>query len=225
MVVWNADGSRSEMCGNGLRCVAWHHVRHGGAGDIIWDTDAGPHHCVTTIPSSGVVADVEVAMVSPTFASAAIPTHAGKPLIDAPISLPAAPSGPEVTLRLTAVGMGNPHAVIFGHGEARLVLGPRVQQLGLFPEGVNVGFAEPMEGGFVLHVLERGAGWTQACGTGACAAAAAAVATGRAEQGAPLIIRLPGGDLSVRIDGEGDPAKMQGPARFVFQGEVTLPLE
>ena len=92
-----------------------------------------------------------------------------------------------------------------------------------FPEGVNVGFVSALEGSSMrLDVLERGAGWTQACGTGACAAAVAAVETGRAQRQQPISVRLPGGTLMITVGAPGEPVLMQGPARFVFRGETDL---
>ena len=119
---------------------------------------------------------------------------------------------------LTAVGMGNPHAILFDQGEQRLTLGPAIQAASLFPQGVNVGFARSMSGGFRLDVLERGAGWTMACGTGACACGAAAVRSGRWERGRPMQVQLPGGTLTITIDGDDKPVSMRGPARHVFDG-------
>ena len=108
-------------------------------------------------------------------------------------------------------------------GDARFELGPKVQADPRFPEGVNVGFARDIEGGFELHVLERGSGWTQACGTGACAAAVAAIATERAFRGEPIGIHLPGGPLTITVSD--DMVRMRGPARHVFDGvfEKDLP--
>jgi diaminopimelate epimerase len=128
------------------------------------------------------------------------------------------------TVRLSGVSMGNPHAVTFDDvGDARLLLGPAIQSDSHFPEGVNVGFVSEHEGSEMrLDVLERGAGWTQACGTGACAAAVAAVETGRAERDEQLTIRLPGGTLLITVRAPGDSVLMQGPARFVFRGEVEV---
>jgi len=123
------------------------------------------------------------------------------------------------------VSMGNPHAVTFDEvGNARFRLGAALQEdRAHFPEGVNVGFVSEHEGSTMrLDVLERGAGWTLACGTGACAAAVAAVEIGRAEREEQLSIRLPGGTLMVTVGAPGDTVLMQGPARFVFQGEVAL---
>jgi diaminopimelate epimerase len=121
--------------------------------------------------------------------------------------------------------MGNPHAVTFDAvGDARFEVGAALQaNAAHFPEGVNVGFVSEHNGRAMrLDVLERGAGWTQACGTGACAAAVAAVETGRARREEPLSIRLPGGTLMITVGAPGESVLMEGPARFVFQGEVAL---
>jgi len=209
MRVLNADGSAAEMCGNGLRCVVWHLARRGLLRDpTVVETDAGPHECWLRGPE-----DVEVAMCPATFEPSAIPVKADAPVVDGAF---------EGDLRYTAVGMGNPHAVFFGAFDeaTRRELGPRIQSDARFPAGVNVGFATPSDDGFVLHVLERGAGWTQACGTGACAAAAAAVETGRAERHQPMTIRLPGGPLQITIGEVGETIRMRGPARHVFDGAL-----
>jgi diaminopimelate epimerase len=123
------------------------------------------------------------------------------------------------------VSMGNPHAVTFDEvGDARFELGAALQaDSHHFPEGLNVGFvSEQTDGSMRLDVLERGAGWTQACGTGACAAAVAAVETGRANRTEPLSVRLPGGTLMITVAAPGETVLMQGPARFVFRGEIAL---
>jgi diaminopimelate epimerase len=127
------------------------------------------------------------------------------------------------TLRLTGVSMGNPHAVTFDDvGVDRMELAPRVQADPHFPEGVNVGFVSELEeDSMKLDVCERGAGWTQACGTGACAAAVAAVETGRTERARPLRVRLPGGTLTVTVGEEDERVLMRGPARYVFSGVLA----
>lgn len=209
MRVLNADGSVAQMCGNGLRCVVWHLRRVGAlpSDEVVVETDAGPHRC--WLRGDG---DVEVEMRAGSLEPAAIPVRAEAPLVEAPFL-----EYEGGTLRVTAVGMGNPHAVVFDPvGDARYELGPRVQADPRFPEGVNVGFARPVDDGFELHVLERGSGWTQACGTGACAAAVAAVATGRARPSEPVAVHLPGGTLTITV--LPDATRMRGPARHVFDG-------
>ncbi|MBW2210246.1 MAG: diaminopimelate epimerase, partial [Deltaproteobacteria bacterium] len=161
---------------------------------------------------------VAARMAPPSLSPADLPLSSELPWIDHPLSVAGR------TLHLTGVSMGNPHAVIFEEvGDARFEIGPAIQSDPHFPEGVNVGFVSEQGGSAMrLDVLERGAGWTQACGTGACAAAVAAVETGRAQREEQLSVRLPGGTLMVTVGAPGDTVLMQGPARFVFQGEVEL---
>ncbi|MFO0696295.1 MAG: diaminopimelate epimerase [Polyangiales bacterium] len=218
MRVINADGSIPEMCGNGLRCVALH-VRRAGLSaspSFVVDTDAGPHEC--HVSSADVEALVEVEMRVPTLVPSAVPVVSDGPLVDGTFPVD------DRSLAVTCVSMGNPHVVTFDDvGDARFSLGPRLERDPRFPEGVNVGFARPRgDGGLVLHVFERGAGWTEACGTGACAAAVAAVETGRAARGTPIPVRLPGGELVIRVGAEGERVRMTGPARHVFSGRVDL---
>lgn len=213
MRVLNADGSTAEMCGNGLRCVAWHLVRVGLAErDLTIETDAGPHRC-------RVLADgrVEVEMAVPALRPPEVPVLADAPLVDAPLDVDGR------TVHVTAVSMGNPHAVTFDpYDEAtRAALGPRLERDDRFPNAVNVGFARVTPAGLELAVWERGVGFTRACGTGACAAAVAAVETGRAERGAPLSVRLPGGELLIEVGAPGERVRMTGPARHVFDGELA----
>jgi diaminopimelate epimerase len=218
MDVINSDGSVPEMCGNGIRCAALHLARRAGesALDVTIDTLAGPHPClVVNRPQAESVA---VQMAPPSLVPADLPISAGAPWLDHPLAVD------DRTIRLTGVSIGNPHAVTFDEvGDARLAIGPAIQGDPHFPEGINVGFVSEHDGSTMrLDVLERGAGWTQACGTGACAAAVAAVETGRAQREEQLSIRLPGGTLMITVGAPGDTVLMQGPARFVFAGEIDL---
>jgi len=217
MEVVNADGSTAEMCGNGLRCVALELLRAGdvqGREAFEVDTEAGPHLCRIE------GARVSVTMRAPAFDPERVPVKADSPLIDAPWEVAGS------TLHITAMSLGNPHAVCFDEvGDARRELGPALGIDTRFPEGVNVGFARlegmaPLE--LHLAVFERGAGWTRACGTGACAAAIAAVETGRAEEGRPVSVRLPGGILTVTWSRGSTGPVMTGPARHVFDGRIDL---
>jgi diaminopimelate epimerase len=222
MRVLNADGSEPEMCGNGLRCVALHLARTGrlraDGAPVSFDTGAGPH--VVRVHAAGTEGLVEVTMRKATFDPARVPVEASHPLVDAPLDVDGR------TLRVTALSLGNPHLVIFEalSQSDRLTLGPRLSRDPRFPAGVNVGFATQDVAGLTLFVHERGVGFTQACGTGACAAAIAAVATGRAPQGAALAVRLPGGVLTVRVDAVDAPVQMTGPARHVFDGTLAFTL-
>jgi diaminopimelate epimerase len=218
MRVHNADGSVPQMCGNGIRCAALHAIASGGVQGPRFevDTDAGPHLC--HVEHQGGEASVEVVMRIPSLDPADVPVRADGPLIDGPVDVGG------TRMRVTAVSMGNPHAVTFDDvGDTRRALGPALAKDPRFPEGVNVGFARLADGrSVVLHVWERGAGWTRACGTGACAAAVAAVETGRLPRGAAIPVRLPGGTLHITVGGPGEPVRMRGPARHVFDGEIDL---
>lgn len=218
MDVINSDGSIPEMCGNGIRCAALHLARraHEPALEVTIDTLAGPHACVVVDRPGGE--SVAVQMAPPSLMPRDLPLSSDSPWLDRPLEVAGQ------TIRLSGVSMGNPHAVTFDEvGKARFEIGPAIQVDPHFPEGVNVGFVSEHDGSSMrLDVLERGAGWTQACGTGACAAAVAAVETGRAAREEQLSIRLPGGTLMVTVGAPGDTVLMQGPARLVFRGEVEL---
>ncbi len=219
MRILNADGSEPEMCGNGLRCVALHLIRTGMVTDrsFVVDTASGPHGC--EIVGEGEVGHVEVEMRVPSLEPVDVPVEWPGRMIDAPVSFAG------ITLRITAVSMGNPHAVTFDELDAdvRAELGPRIGGDRRFPHRVNVGFARVLrEGELELAVYERGVGWTRACGTGACAAAVAAVETGRAKRHEAIAVDLPGGRLVVRVGERGERVRMLGPARHVFDGELDL---
>jgi diaminopimelate epimerase len=127
-------------------------------------------------------------------------------------------------VKLTTVSMGNPHAVTFDTLQAPpSELGPRIAKDPRFRASANVGFAR-MHGPthLELTVWERGVGFTLACGTGACAAAVAAVETKRAERDRPITVHLPGGPLTIRVGAHGAPLAMTGPAHHVFDGEYKL---
>lgn len=242
MRVRNADGSEAEMCGNGLRCVARFLVERASAGrglaspqpvSFLVETGAGLLRCVLH-PEPGRL--VEIAMGAPRLRRRDIPM-AGDPetlCIEEPLPPGSLVDGPP--LRLTAVSMGNPHAVCFLDGTTRPgqldelagLLGPKLERLPLFPQRTNVEFvvADPVAPGapaaFTVVVWERGCGLTLACGTGACAVAVAAVRTGRAAVGRWLRITLPGGPLEICVlAGERD-VLLRGPARSVFRGQIDL---
>jgi diaminopimelate epimerase len=218
MRVINADGSVPEMCGNGIRCVALHLVRTGkiSGEQVEIDTDSGVHAC--RVVRGGTAGVVEVSMRPPSLLPADVPVVASAPVVDEAIAL-----GVQ-SVSVTAVSMGNPHAVTFAEvGEQRFVLGPQLQAHERFPHGVNVGFARVVAPQRIeLTVFERGSGWTRACGTGACAAAVAAVETGRAQRGLPIEVLLPGGALSIVVGRTGERLAMTGPARHVFDGTLEL---
>lgn len=211
--IWNADGSPSQQCGNGARCVAAWLVRDGSArGDgFVIDSPVTAHR-VERLGER----EYAVAMGVPEFEPARIPlagfAHAREEYL-----LPM--QGESV--RFGAVSMGNPHAVLeVGLVDAAPVerLGPLLQQNAAFPESVNVGFAQVLDPGHIrLRVYERGSGETLACGSGACAAAVTLMQRGRVER--DVRIALPGGELRVRWPAPDAQVVMSGPVQFVFDGE------
>lgn len=220
--VWNADGSEAEICGNGLRCVALHLFEDNSAqlSEMVVDTGAGSKRCQLVEHTGAGRAIVEVEMGEPLLERADVPVVGEGRMREEPIEVAGR------TLSLTAVGMGNPHVVTFGDYDLADVraLGPFLEHHELFPAGVNAGFARLRDTGELdLTVWERGAGLTGACGSGACAAAVAACETNRAERGVPLLVRQPGGDLTITVPEEG-PITMRGPAQRVFTGVVDLDL-
>jgi len=207
MVVLNADGSRPEMCGNGLRCVALHLARRDSSvgTSYVVDTDAGPLLC--EVERDGGTAQVKVGM--------------GRGRVE----------GEHVTrfdgakVSFSRISMGNPHAIVFDSGfdEAAIDrLGSQVSSE--LPGGSNVEFAVAHgDGAFDLVVWERGVGRTLACGTGAAATAVAAALSGRAAYDEPLSLCLPGGALEISVAPGTLAVTLRGPARYVFAGEVPAP--
>ncbi len=209
MIVRNADGSRPEMCGNGLRCVALHLAARDGVRAFTVETDAGPRACEVELdPRAALAGWVRVDMGVVQVLSDVRVEHAGR------------------AYDLVAADAGNPHAIAFeALTESELdALGARLQHGEPFPRGVNLERVtlERDDAGPLarVDVFERGVGRTLACGTGACAVAAALVARGRVPRDGEVRVRLPGGVLSIAISAEGR-ALMRGPARRVFDGSVT----
>ncbi len=206
MHIFNSDGSVAAMCGNGIRCVARHLAETRGlSGELVIDTDSGPKRCAVHRDAAGIPSSVSVEMG------------------------PARVLGDEEfrvegeTLRAARISMGNPHAVLFDvpTRERAAAIGPAIERA--VAGGVNVGFARPGHGGGIdLVVWERGAGLTDACGTGACAAAVAAVRAGAAPVRTPVEVRLPGGTLEITVGEDLTRVTMRGPAARVFAGEADL---
>jgi diaminopimelate epimerase len=211
--IWNADGSNSEQCGNGARCVAAWLVRDGVAQAAQFRVDSPlATHAVQRLDEGRYA----IAMGVPKFDLAAIPL-AGFPRIQD--SYPVAVNGNVV--ELGAVSMGNPHAVLVVDevGAAPvLALGPALQASAVFPESANIGFAQILARDRIrLRVYERGVGETLACGSGACAAAAVLMRRGSVDRS--VTVALPGGDLHIRWPDDDAEVIMSGPAAFVFEGE------
>lgn len=214
MRVVNADGSEPEMCGNGVRCAALLAAEDGLAGGLVrWETGAG----VVTTELLGEGA-VRVDMGLPRLDPAGIPfEHDAETALDVPLE-----AGGE-TLRVTAVGMGNPHCVVLVDGDLDAYpvarVGGALQRHPRFPRSANVEFVQPLSDRRVRQrTLERGVGETDACGTGACATAVALRSLGLAVT--PLEVVLRGGALTIEWE-PGGVVLMTGPAALVFRGELA----
>ncbi|MFP4521753.1 MAG: diaminopimelate epimerase [Fibrobacterota bacterium] len=220
MEMYNSDGSRAEMCGNGIRCVAKYVYDHGISvkEDLVIETDAGLMPLKLNI-SGDKAESIKVNMGMPMFAPEKIPVKIeALKLVNHEIMV----SGRAFSI--TCVGMGNPHCVIYVDDVSDFPVheyGPVIENMDMFPERTNVEFVEVIESGEVRQrTWERGSGETWACGTGASAVCAAGVATGRT--GKKLLNHLTGGDLVLEWE-QGGPVFMEGPAVEVFSGEITLP--
>ncbi|HET9817585.1 MAG TPA: diaminopimelate epimerase [Rhodanobacteraceae bacterium] len=208
----NADGSSAEQCGNGARCIgAWLH-RDGTIAighEVKLQSPAGPVGMRLIDPAT-----VAVEMGEPEFEPGRIPFIARTEADTYPLDV----DGESVDI--SAVSMGNPHAVLevddVASGSIE-ELGPRITTHPRFPQGANAGFAQVLDARTIrLRVHERGAGWTLACGSGACAAVAALRRRGRV--GEKVRVELPGGALQIEWHGAGRTLWMTGPAAFVFDG-------
>ena len=205
MIVRNADGSRPEMCGNGVRCVVGSVAVRGGLvrGELVVIADAGPRHCSFEGDGAGSYR-VTVAM--------------GRARLEGPVLTPAFEGHAFVR-----VDLGNPHAVSFDpHLDADLDrIGPLLEAG--TPGGINVELCRVVHSTRIeVIVWERGCGRTEACGTGACAVAAAAVAAGLASAKEAIEVVLPGGALAITIDAHTGIATMRGPAELAFRGTTNL---
>jgi diaminopimelate epimerase len=212
----NADGSLAETCGNGLRCVAVF-LRDLG----VASADGTEVATRTGVRRTEVLADgrVRVDMGRPNFTKAAIPMRgpAWETFLAQPLDL-----GGDVRLTASAVSIGNPHLVLFLNEEPERYhvshIGAVLERDDRFPEGTNVEFARVGAGGRIAaRVWERGIGETMACGSGACAIAAAANEMGLVD--GAVVVRFPGGALEVERSGDG-PILLTGPARRVFETRV-----
>ncbi|PTQ68822.1 diaminopimelate epimerase [Pseudomonas sp. GV071] len=213
--IFNSDGSEVEQCGNGARCFA----------RFVLDKRLTMKRQIRVETSGGIIeldvradGQISVNMGAPILEPARIPFQADSQALNYQVDV----EGTAVTL--AAVSMGNPHAVLRVDDVANAPvhsLGPKLEHHPRFPQRVNVGFLQVIDRQHAkLRVWERGAGETQACGTGACAAAVAAISQGWMDS--PLQLELPGGRLFIEWAGPGHPVMMTGPAVRVYEGQVRL---
>lgn len=247
MIMFNADGSRGEMCGNGIRCVAKYAVENGlvmerreeknqnvetserqldgaqrhSAVTVHVQTDRGVLELTAYLDTAGLVGRVRVNMGPPVLLPRDIPVKvSGERCVRQPIEV----GGRRFSM--TCVSMGNPHAVFFVDDVADIeleMIGPQIERHALFPNRVNVHLAQIRSPGeATMRTWERGAGITQACGTGACAVLVAGVLEDRLQRAA--LIHLPGGDLEIEWadDKHGGDVFKTGPAVEVFRGQWRM---
>ena len=218
MDLYNADGSRAMMCGNGIRCVGKYVYERGICRrDVLKiDTLSGVKTLYLTV-ENGTVTAVKVNMGEPILEPAKIPTTLSS-------NLKQKIQANNTEYEVTAVSMGNPHSVIFTDEVDTLDLekiGPALENHPVFPERVNTEFVQVLGPHEVrMRVWERGSGETWACGTGACATVVACVLNGKTER--DVIVHLRGGDLTIYWNEKTGEVEMTGPAQFVFDGTVEI---
>ena len=218
MDMYNADGSQSEMCGNGIRCVAKYVYDYGltDKTQISIETLAGIKYLDLQV-EDGKVQLVTVNMGSPELVPENIPVKSDKErLVKEPIVVDG------TTYEMTCVSMGNPHCIVFVEDTKTFPLeevGPKFETHEVFPNRVNAEFIQILDRKTVnMRVWERGSGETLACGTGACASAVACVLNDLTDD--EITIHLLGGDLQIKWDREQNLVYMTGPAKVVFDGEL-----
>ena len=220
MRMYNADGSRGEMCGNGIRCVGKYVYDYGltDKTSLSVETLGGIKHLFLEV-EDGKVSLVKVDMGPAILEPEKIPVTAeGSRVVDEPLCVDGK------TFRMTCVSMGNPHAVIYVDDVQGMDLektGPSFENHERFPNRINTEFAHVLDRNTVeMRVWERGSGETLACGTGACAVAVASILNGYTED--QVTVRLLGGDLKIEWDRGANKVYMTGPAEVVFDGEIRL---
>ena len=221
MEMYNMDGSRSEMCGNGIRCVGKYVYDHGLTEKTsLTIVSCGKIKYLDLTVEDGKVTKVRVNMGSPILEAAEIPVVAEQsPVVDTPITV----DGKEY--RMTCVSMGNPHAVVYVDemidDETMAKIGPLFEHHERFPRRVNTEFVKVLSSERVqMRVWERGTGETLACGTGACAVTVASILNGLT--GDRITVELLGGNLEIFWDRKENVVYMTGPATTVFEGEIEI---
>ena len=219
MRIINADGSEAEMCGNGIRCVAKHAYDFGMVKDrrFIIGTLRGNLAADVSLDDDKKVKTVKINMGAPILECEKVPVRFDGKMISQPIDV----DGRKITG--TAVSMGNPHFVTFDDLDDDTIdaLGPKLECHPAFPRKANIEFARVKDGKIYIRVYERGAAWTLACGTGACATTTAAALNGLVPYDVPVCVHLPGGWLRITIDRDLRFAMMEGPATYVYSGEYA----
>jgi diaminopimelate epimerase len=213
--IFNADGGEVEQCGNGARCFVRfvHDQQLTTKSEIRVETARG-----IILPRLENDGQVTVDMGAPRFIPSDIPFVAAEPALTYALEVDGTP------VEISAVSMGNPHAVqLVDDVDTAPVAeqGPLIEYHARFPQRVNAGFMQLVDDHHIrLRVYERGSGETLACGTGACAAAVTGIRMNKLVS--PVTVAMRGGELTIRWDGGSHPVLMTGPAVTVFDGEITL---
>ena len=223
MEMYNADGSRSEMCGNGIRCVGKYVYDHGLTDKTEITVESfGKIKYLTLFPGAdGKIESVKVNMGEPVLKGSEIPVRIVKDkVVDEPITV----NGKDY--RMTCVSMGNPHAVVFIDDIDSLDIesvGPDFENHEMFPNRTNTEFVQIVDRSHVkMRVWERGTGETLACGTGCCATTVACILNGKTDD--EVTVRVLGGEIIVKWDREQNLIYMTGPAVTTFEGEIQAPV-
>lgn len=222
MEMYNADGTRSEMCGNGIRCV----------GKFVYDKGLTNKEQITVVSAgqikyldltieNGKAVQIKVNMGAPILESGQVPVVSdSEQVIDEPIYI----SETDETYSMTCVSMGNPHAVVFMDDVEHLQIekiGPYFENHCRFPNRTNTEFVKVLDRNNVqMRVWERGTGETLACGTGCCATAVACILNGLTDE--EVTVHVLGGKIKIFWDRERNLVYMTGPAETVFEGEIDL---
>lgn len=220
MEMYNADGSRAEMCGNGIRCVGKYVYDNGLTDRITLSViSAGKTKYLDLSVEDGKVKSVTVNMGEPEFTPSEIPVISDQAIVlDEPITV----NGQEY--RMTCVSMGNPHAVVFMDDVSGLEIekvGPYFENHERFPKRINTEFVKIIDRNHVeMRVWERGTGETLACGTGCCATVAACIVNGRTNH--KVAVRVLGGEIVIDWVKKENCIYMTGPAETVFEGEIDV---
>ncbi len=223
MAMYNADGSRGEMCGNGIRCVGKYVYDYGLTDQttVRIETLAGIKTLELTV-ADGKVQQVRVNMGAPILEAAEIPAvFPASPIVSQPLTVG------EQTYAVTCVSMGNPHCVTFMDEDVRALdlekIGPGFEHHAAFPKRVNTEFVNVIDDTHLrMRVWERGSGETLACGTGTCATVVAAVLCGHVPSDTEIKVELLGGTLRIFWDRQSNLVYMTGPATVVYEGEIDL---
>ncbi|MCL2296047.1 MAG: diaminopimelate epimerase [Methanomassiliicoccaceae archaeon] len=217
MRIINADGTEAEMCGNGIRCLAKHvfDSKIVNKKEFTINTLAGVKTTKVFL-DAGEAVTVMVDMGAPILDGRSVPIDYDGEFIDQPFAVE------EFKIKGNAISMGNPHFVTFSDLSDNEMgrLAPVLERHPFFPRRTNVEFCRVKDGNVHIKVYERGAGWTLACGTGACASVTAAALNGMVPFNEPIDVRLPGGWLKITVDKDLKYVHMEGPATLVYEGSI-----